>query len=447
MPVPTPGKKESQSDFISRCLSSLADTDSDRPVDMRKAMCYTSWRRGKGIKASEDEMPEDLKIVFFDEENDFSALGTIKKKGVKFFRKPILRFGTWRHPDNRDVEFEITEKVVKQIADNFMAGIPVEAPIVLTHTDNPKAKVGGVKQFIPTENGLDAVFSVADEEMVEKIESKEKAPGVSCWLDLNYKDKQSNELVGAVVKHVALVNHPYIEGLGGYQAVSLSEDKEAEKFVPLIMSEKNKFKDGEDNMPKLTEILKILKDEHEIDVVQLQEDLKKLNKQVEDGELIKKEDAPALSEKVISSIKKKLDLSEDTTAEEAVSKLVETVDASLKLSEKDSKEKEDLKKEVGDLKTELTEMKAEKEIDDLITEGKVLPAEKEGLKKTYVKDKALFSELIKSRTAPLVELAEQGKKSDETPTEEDKEKEQKFIDKQVELAEKEGLAHTAKTEK
>ena len=282
-------------------------------------------------------MPKGLRVAFFDEEKNFESLK--ESGGVKLYRKPILKFGIWRHPDDRDTEFEITPKVVKQISENFMTGVPVEAPIVLTHTDDPKAKVGGVKQFIPTDEGLDALFTVADADMVKKIDNKETAPGVSCWLDLNYKDKKSNDTVGAVVKHVALVNHPYIEGLGGYQVVSLSEDKEAEKFVPLIMSEKNLK--TENNMPsKLEDIQKVLKEEHKIDLVKLQEDLKTFNKRIEDGELIKKEEAPALSEEVITSIKKKLELSEETEAEEAIKKLLEKVEKTIELSEGDKKSKE-----------------------------------------------------------------------------------------------------------
>lgn len=440
MPLPKPKKGEKQSDFLSRCISFETKASPDRAGEQVQAMCYATWRRAKNIKASEDEMPEGLRFAFFDETKDFKALK--KVEGTTLYRKPILKFGTWRHPDNRDAEFEITPEVVKQIAENFMTGVPVEAPIVLTHTDDPKAKVGGVKQFIPTDEGLDALFSVADEAMIKKIDNEETAPGVSCWLDLNYKDKKSNDSVGAVVKHVALVNHPYIEGLGGYQVVSLSDETKEEKYVPLVMSEANSNKEV---TMKLEEILEKLKKEHKIDVAKLQEDMKAFNKKIEDGELVKKEDAPALSKEVVSSIVKKLELAEDTGAEDAIKKLLEKVDETIKLSEKKETEKEKSDKRVEALEVELTEMKADKAIDSLVTEGKVLPAEKEGLKKVFKTDQALFTDLMKSRTAPLVELAEKGLKSDETPTAEDKEKEQKYIDEQAELAEKEGLATVAKT--
>jgi len=385
-------------------------------------------------------MPNNLKFAFFNEGKDFRKLDG-EQEGVKFYRKQILRFGTWRHPDNKDIEFDITPDVVRQISDNFAVGVPVEAPIVLTHTDNPKMKVGGVKQFIPTNEGLDAIFSVDDTDVNKSILSTEKAPGVSCWLDLAYKNKQSNKDVGAVVKHVALVNHPYIEGLGKFEAVSLSEDKEAEQFVPLVMREIN-LSEGE--KMKLEELLKVLKDEHKVDVVKLQEDLKGLNEKVENGELIAKTDAPVLSGELISQIKKKFKLSEDTSVEDAIKALVGSIEKSMVLSEGDKKENVKLQKEVDTLSLRLTEMDGEKVIDALIQEGKVLPAEKVAMLSAYTKEKELFDSLIKPRTASLVELAEKGGKSDETPTDEE-EKDKKMIDKQVELAEKEGLAKTAKS--
>jgi len=390
-------------------------------------------------------MPEGLRYAFFAEGSKFEKL-KVEKGGVKFYRKQLLSYGIWRHPKDRSIEFEITPDVAQQVADNFLAGIPVEAPIVLTHTDNPKEKVGAIKKFEAAADGLFGWFSVADDKMNENIANSEKVPGVSCWLDLNYMDKQTNKSVGAVVKHVALVNHPYIEGLGGFEAVSLSEEKESEKFVPLIMSE-DTTKTGGSDMPKLNEILEALKKEHKLDVVQLQEDLKVINKQIEEGELIKKADAPILSKELLKGIKTKLELSEDTSVEETLKKLTENLEKVLKLSDEKSAETkkiEELEKKNVATETKLSEMEAEKKIDALILENKVLPAEKKTLTKLYMKDVAMFTEIMETRTAPLLELAEKGAIGDETPSDADKKKEKEYIDKQVELAEKEGLAPKSK---
>ena len=49
MPVPTPNPKEKESDFISRCISSLTKSDPDREAKQIQAMCYDSWRDSKNL--------------------------------------------------------------------------------------------------------------------------------------------------------------------------------------------------------------------------------------------------------------------------------------------------------------------------------------------------------------------------------------------------------------
>lgn len=43
--IPTPEDGESESDFISRCMSELNDEFPDQ--SQRAAVCYNSWREGK----------------------------------------------------------------------------------------------------------------------------------------------------------------------------------------------------------------------------------------------------------------------------------------------------------------------------------------------------------------------------------------------------------------
>lgn len=52
MPVPKPKSGESQDDFISRCMSALADSDPDRPQKQRLAICFQTFRDAK--KMDED---------------------------------------------------------------------------------------------------------------------------------------------------------------------------------------------------------------------------------------------------------------------------------------------------------------------------------------------------------------------------------------------------------
>ena len=71
MPIPKPRKNESRQKFISRCVSSLHDTDPNRPNKQLVAICFTTWRKSKGI--SETQMKE---IVEWYE-------ATLKKTDVK----------------------------------------------------------------------------------------------------------------------------------------------------------------------------------------------------------------------------------------------------------------------------------------------------------------------------------------------------------------------------
>lgn len=49
MPIPKPRKGESSKEFISRCVSSLHDTDPNRPNKQIVAICFSTYRKAKGI--------------------------------------------------------------------------------------------------------------------------------------------------------------------------------------------------------------------------------------------------------------------------------------------------------------------------------------------------------------------------------------------------------------
>jgi len=430
-PLPIPKKGESQNDFVSRCVSFETHASPDREHEQVVAMCFTRWREFRG----------GTKLAFFDEETNFN------KQDLKLWRKPILAFGRWKHPENQNVEFEITPDVVLRIIKNFKSGVPVEAPVLLTHTDNPKAKVGVVKDLVMTSEGLDAVLSVEDEEINKKIEGAETTPGVSCWLDLDYEDKKTGEKRGAVVKHVAFVNHPYLEGLGGFQTVSLLSGAEKEDFTPLFLSEKKKFNSiGDGDMPKeLTKdevlkflgekdnkaaVLKFLKEKADVDVETLLSDskaLKELHEKIDKGELLAKEDMALLSDDLLSKIKEELKLGDDAKDVNAVVKsLLEKVMS--------------MGKTLGEVGTELSEMKAETRIKALLSDGFAFPAEKETLKELFLTNFVLFDKMEKSRREsnhPFVVLGETGVVvSEELKTKEKEEDE--TIKRNVEAAAEEG---------
>lgn len=52
MPIPKPGKNETQDKFIGRCISAVTKADPGRDRKQIQAMCFQSWRdRNKKPKA------------------------------------------------------------------------------------------------------------------------------------------------------------------------------------------------------------------------------------------------------------------------------------------------------------------------------------------------------------------------------------------------------------
>jgi hypothetical protein len=409
MPLPTPSKDEKQQDFVSRCISFETKASPGRDPKQVQAMCYTAWRKAKGEKLSEEDFNTLEHYALFADNQGYDSQFT-KKKGIKLWRKQVLKFGTWIHPDNKDITFEITPNVVKQIIANFNSGVPDEAPVVLTHTDDPQKKTGRIKSFVETPEGLDAVFSCDDEVINDKIEKKsDSTPGVSCWLDLNYKDKQTGDELGAVVKHVALVNHPYIEGMSGFNAVLSSfEDAETNSstYLPLVMSEKKKAVEDEVQMADLSkeELVKVLKEKHNLDVEALlssSEELTTLHDRIDKGELIDSKSV-SLGEDLLKQIKEKLALSaaDNLGIPELVKKLLEKV-ASLSTAES----------KLSEVEKQLVEFKADKEVAALLSEGRILPVEKDVFLSMFRKTPEVFTEMAKVRRdmkKTLVELSETG---------------------------------------
>ena len=61
MPLPKPGKKESQNDYVSRCMEFFDNEDSDLPRNQQLAACYNNYREAKRKKAkARTKRPKDL---------------------------------------------------------------------------------------------------------------------------------------------------------------------------------------------------------------------------------------------------------------------------------------------------------------------------------------------------------------------------------------------------
>ena len=53
MPIPTPSGRESESNYIGRCMEAIGDEYTDK--DQALAVCYSQWRESKGINMSSEQ--------------------------------------------------------------------------------------------------------------------------------------------------------------------------------------------------------------------------------------------------------------------------------------------------------------------------------------------------------------------------------------------------------
>lgn len=127
------------------------------------------------------------------------------------FNKQILKYGTWKHPMAPGGVLRVTENFVKQIIENFDK-MPF-SPVLRGHVDNEMAEANPSlivsKNIISLEmkdDGLYATFE-ADKKDIDSYND------VSAGIAPNYEDHETGEIVGPVLKHIALVLDPYIKGL------------------------------------------------------------------------------------------------------------------------------------------------------------------------------------------------------------------------------------------
>lgn len=197
--------------------------------------------------------------------------------------------------------------------------------------------------------------------------------------------------------------------------------------------------------------LKVLKDEHKIDVTKLSEDLKALNAKVESGELVTKSDVASLSEELLKKIAEVLELGEKSKPQDAVQALFdryhESINSDNKKNKTDdkaakalAKKETELNEKITGLQTQLTDMDGEKRVGLLLSENKILPTEKDVFMTAFKENKDLFDKMVKSRDKSLIELVELGQKDDENKTE--KEEDDAEIKRQSDAAVEEGLPGT-----
>ena len=210
------------------------------------------------------------------------------EEGTNKFRKQILKKGEWYHTNAAGGKLTIDDKMLDTIVQNFNEGLIENVAVPVRHTQDPIKNTGEVTELKKTENGLEAIIEVRDENAADKI-AKGLVKGISASIDPNYVRKDTGESVGPVLRHAALVMEPFIKGLGEF--VQLSDVDEDRKVVQLSESKEDNIyevvKEFTKTVSELKEKIEEMSEKGEDEEEEVKESKEE---EIEEGEEEKKEE-------------------------------------------------------------------------------------------------------------------------------------------------------------
>jgi len=349
--------------------------------------------------------------------------------GEKRFKKQILRKGEWEYGGSK---LSITQEKLERIKKNFEDRVIENLPIFRGHASqkeaeqNPNIVAGYIESLEIDGNGLNAVMSVDDRAVgdVGKIYKN-----VSVALDEAYKDHETGEFKGDVLRHVALVIEPYLKRLNPeFIALSEDEDKEIVEFnlnEDVDMAKKKKAE-------AVVEVENIEVPEAEVVETEVVEEVKtepvmdaekqEIADSIQAASSPDLEPAPtdegvAPAEGIVEDNKK-----DESTEEKKEEEVIEPVEEKVELSETEKRIK-DLEEELAKSKEVERQTRKEKidmEYTKLLSEGKVVPAQESAFKSIMASESlvllsdgeekslvSLFAEFLEASPV-VVEFGEKG---------------------------------------
>ena len=350
------------------------------------------------------------------------------------FRVQALPYGSWVHPSDPDEQLVIDQAVVQAIVKNFEDRVLDNVPVPWRHTEHPAENTGFVLAAIEVEDGLDLIVNVPE---AKEFIDKELVGGISLAIDFEYMDKQSGDILGPTMLHCALVSNPYLKGMRKFEqldpeeleqlGLQVEEGKIAagDSFAtPLFLQDRSKRTKSQartsergDNEMTLEEILALLKDDHNIDVAKLQDDVQQATQQRSTvGDELRKfgeqlhihMDIKATPKDLVASLSEPLTKAVEAQAELAgLRKAVAT-----KVELADGQKLTDLVVAKIDSATALSDrvlnLEAEKDVDVLLADKKILPAERDHFMELRRSNRELFNKMTKDKKPVDVELGERG---------------------------------------
>jgi hypothetical protein len=334
----------------------------------------------------------------------------------RLFRKQILKVGeSFKHPANPAKTITVDKAFAKRLQDNFREGICdiVQVPIVNDanqHVEDPTRNIGEVVDLTFDEKGVYATIDARKH--ADDLGST--LLGASALMHLDYPDTSSGEKKGPTLLHVAVTNRPYITNLEDFEEIVAASasglaDTSGEAPGVLIPAQNTE----EDTMD-LDQIFALLKEEHDIDVPALQEQIA-LSASTETDDETESELLAALSGVLAPG-------SETLTVKDVADAVIELHNERVELSGKVAT--------LAEHNEKMLQKAAEDEIDEHVRAGRILPKQRDRMVALSRTDRATFEDLLPE--TPIVALSEDGVTTFDAP--EQSEEMEKNIERLVALA-------------
>lgn len=318
----------------------------------------------------------DLVIVPSDGEGYVELSRT---KSGRLFRKHILNKGELHHPAFPGTKIKVDDNFVAKLTENFQNNVCdiVQVPLANDkneHSEDPTRNIGEVIGIEEKNNKVYALIDARDQSSADKL--GKTLLGASAMMHLNYTNTKTGHKVGPTLLHVCVTNRPYVTELEGYEEIVLSHADNSDEAVLLTGPT---LKENDD-MQTLEEMLDALKDEHGIDVLDLQ---KKVKEGAEATKL-----SNTLAEALTATGLVQLSAGASVDNEKIVSAVSEMATGYVTMSNR---------------LEEVEKVAAEAKVDALVTEGRVLPAQRDVMVELSLKQPEMFEKLVPAEA--LVQLS------------------------------------------
>jgi len=314
-----------------------------------------------------------------------------RTKSGRLFRKHILTKGPLIHPETGET-IDVNDDFVGKLKANFSNGVCdiVQTPLADDANKHSEAPDRNIGEIIGIEDDPETgkVYAIMDARKMADDVGKTLL-GASAMMHLDYTDTKTHKKVGPTLLHMAVTNRPYITNLDGYEElVAATAEETGEPVVLLTPPAAPPTKEKETDMD-LAELLAELKDKHNIDVAELQEQASKAG-----GEDSAKLTA-ALSEALSGVGLLKLSNGETASADDIVGAVSELASDNVKLSGR-----------IGSLER----TNAEQEIDSLVESGHIMPFQRDTMLELRMTNAETFQALVPKE--PIVKMSNESGTSD-----------------------------------